>query len=72
MTASKEALRAQAPEMAAFVDDMRSEFGDVRVVYLCIGGSIIGKPVEGRAFPADPYRLAEEALSNKPGDCAYD
>ncbi len=43
----RDKLREQAPEMAAFVDDMRAVFdGDIKVTYLRVGDTTIGKPPE--------------------------
>ena len=32
----RDKLRAEAPELAAFVDSLRAEFGEIKITYLCI------------------------------------
>lgn len=62
----RDKLRAEAPELATFVDDMRAAFGadQAKVTYLRVGEQEFGKPspegvkidIENRIAGDDPNR----------------
>ncbi len=77
--ANREELRAAAPDLAAFVDECRRVFGEVKVTYLLLpDGREFGKrptdrivnPVDGRSggeVMAEWYRIVEQRARSRTG-----
>ena len=58
--ALREKLRAEAPEMAAFVDSCRRVFGEIKITYLKIGDVEFGsKSTRPAVHPTDSTPVAE-------------
>ena len=56
----RDKLRAEAPEMAAFVDQCRAVFGDIKITYLRVGDVEFGaKSTRPAVHPTDATPVAE-------------
>lgn len=56
----REKLRSEAPEMAAFVDECRRVFGDIKITYLRVGDVEFGsKSTRPAVHPTDSTPVAE-------------